>query len=80
MFLPLPGDLSTSFLKGKSNHKDTSNYPHKTQTHNSIYTLNKFINMEHHAHEVLGMMLGQTFTEESLLAAMRNTFGDDATY
>lgn len=26
------------------------------------------------------MMLGQTFTEESLLAAMRNTFGDDATY
>ena len=36
--------------------------------------------MEHHAHEVLGMMLGQTFTEESLLAAMRNTFGDDATY
>ena len=36
--------------------------------------------MEHHALEVLGMMLGQTFTEESLLAAMRNTFGDDATY
>ena len=36
--------------------------------------------MEYHAHEVLGMMLGQTFTEESLLAAMRNTFGDDATY
>lgn len=36
--------------------------------------------MEYHAHEVLGMMIGQTFTDETLLAAMRETFGDDATY
>lgn len=36
--------------------------------------------MEIHAHEVLGMMLGQTFTDETLLTAMRNTFGDDAVY
>ena len=36
--------------------------------------------MEYHAHEVLGMMIGQTFTDETLLAAMRETFGDDAKY
>jgi probable metal-binding protein len=36
--------------------------------------------MEYHAHEVLGMMLGQTFTDASLISAMHNTFGDDAKY